>query len=417
VGLGGTSCSPVCTDTLTFCDKAPALACTRQAITAAVVCSRHSSNHHAAPRLLRHETLRSLQQHPSACHSPPQAHQTRVLLAYCTRCRLGRCLAAWQQHAAIHSALQEAAAEQQYISRLRHRALAAWWREFLPAARTQRLLIDAATTVAEGMALSRQLHLQQQVLLGWREQVVAVQQRQQAAGWLLQQAWRRGLVLTWRAAAQRGRASWAAKEAAAAQYAARMLLLRAWRAWVRAWSGAGCVRVMQQKQLCAAAASCLRAWRTTTVQQQQQRASAVEAAAAAHQRKLVTSAWRLWRQWVKGRAQGRALLVDVQLQRQAAVLAQWRAAARQAAGLRACEAAAASFWRTRWVGLGQAARCCTLVHQCPCMLDAMTLLSKLFAYTGRCILAPDCGAKRADRYCLCAACAVSGAWRAASAAG
>lgn len=280
-----------------------------------------------------------------------QTQQTRQLLAYCSRARLGRCLVAWQQAAAIHAALQEAAAQQQYSSQLRRRALAAWWREYLPAARTQRLLIDAATTVAEGLALSRQLGLLQQVLLGWREQVVAVQQRQQAAGWLLQQAWRRGVVLTWRAAAHRGRTSWAAKEAAAAQYAARMLLLRAWRTWVRSWSVAGCVRVMQQKQLCAAALSCLRAWRTTRVQQQQRRASAVAAAAAGRQRKLLAAGWRLWRQWTHGRVQGRALVVDLQLQRQAAALAQWRAAARQAAGLRACEAAAASFWRTRWVAL------------------------------------------------------------------
>ena len=241
------------------------------------------------------------------------------------------------------------------------RAWTAWHHAFMPAARTRRMLIDAGAAVVEAKVYAKHLQLLASCFRAWRDAISLQHQRQQAAVWLLQQAWRRGLLADWsawtsvsRAVKQQVLAGWREvtvelqvkrlKEAAADQLAARVLLERSCRAWVMVWCRAGVCRVMAQKREAASKTAALQAMHKYAAAQKQRKLD-TQCAEAAWRRKVLGLGFCTWRKRASCRAGADRMRSSLRQQQLMKMLGAWREAVAAAARKRKLlEAADGLYW-------------------------------------------------------------------------
>jgi hypothetical protein len=223
------------------------------------------------------------------------------------------------------------------------------------------MLIDAGAAVVEAKVYAKQLQLLASCFRTWRDAISLREQRQQAAVWLLQQAWRRGILTDWadwalrtRVVKQQALEGWREvtvqlqvkhlKQAAADQLAARVLLERSFRAWVMVWCRAGVCRVMAQKREAAAKTAALQAMREYAAAQKRKKLG-MERAEATWRRRVMGAGLHAWKRRACSKAAAGRLHARLEQQQLEVVLGAWREAAAAAARKqKSLEAADGLYW-------------------------------------------------------------------------
>ncbi|KAF8057761.1 CSC1-like protein [Scenedesmus sp. PABB004] len=219
------------------------------------------------------------------------------------------------------------------------------WLSYVPAARAEALLEDAAEASADAFAAARHQRLAAHCIAGWTATVLVRGSARAAAASLLQRAWLRGLLAAWAVAARVGRA----KEAAADELARHVLVHHAWRGWVMAWCRAASARVFAAQLATRRQAAVLRALRAHAVDAARARAADADALGAAHAfhcSRLLSGALSGW--WLE--TVGARAAFDCQVTSLVRLVARcfsaWRALAAAARhARRARQAAALGAWR------------------------------------------------------------------------